>query len=134
MDLNYPARTGESDVTHYSPPHRWLYFPRMRPRQALPLRTAEAVDGGRAGCMCHSACEDPDSPPGAPAGERIDVWVMGFFLRRWGPAGGRTYRNLSTASRAGPKPANPGAHWAARRSWSEWILRTRSAYSAAPIP
>lgn len=79
MDRNYPARTGESDVMRHSPRHRWLYFPQMRPRQALPLRTADAVDDGRAGLMCHCVFEDPDSPPGAPARERIEVRMMGFF-------------------------------------------------------
>ena len=51
-----------------SPRHRWLYFPQMSPRQFLPLRTADAIDGGRAGFMCHSAFEDPDTPPAALAG------------------------------------------------------------------
>jgi hypothetical protein len=63
----------------YSPKHRWLYFPRMAPDQALLLKTYDSETDGRARFMGHSAFEDPTTPSDAPPRESIEVRVMAFF-------------------------------------------------------
>jgi hypothetical protein len=79
MDLKYADRTGEIYAMRYSPKHRWLYFPRMAPDQALLLKTYDSETDGRARFMGHSAFEDPATPPDAPPRESIEVRVMAFF-------------------------------------------------------
>lgn len=79
MDLKYRERTGEIYVMRYSPAHRWVYFPHMRPDQALLLKTYDSETDGRARFMGHSAFEDPTTPPGAPRRESIEVRTMAFF-------------------------------------------------------
>ena len=79
MDLKYQDRTGEIYVMRYSPDHRWYYFPRMQPNQALMLKTYDSETDGRARFMGHSAFEDPTSEPDAPRRESIEVRTMAFF-------------------------------------------------------
>jgi len=78
MDLKYRDRTGEIYVLRYSPTHRWYYFPRMTPKQALLLKTYE-TEPNRASSMGHSAFEDPTSPANASTRESIEVRTMAFF-------------------------------------------------------
>ncbi len=78
MELKYSDRTGEIYVLRYSPTHRWFYFPRMNPEQALLLKTYES-DPNRASSMGHSAFEDPTSPANALTRESIEVRTMAFF-------------------------------------------------------
>ena len=79
MDLKYQDRTGEIYVMRYSPAHRWYYFPKMEPTQALMLKTYDSETDGRARFMGHSAFEDPTSKPDAPRRESIEVRTMAFF-------------------------------------------------------
>ena len=79
MDLKYRERTGEIYVMRYSPKHRWYYFPKMEPNQALLLKTYDSETDGRARFMGHTAFEDPTSPPDAPKRESIEVRTMAFF-------------------------------------------------------
>ncbi|MFT5397214.1 MAG: hypothetical protein ACI85N_002433 [Gammaproteobacteria bacterium] len=78
MELKYSDRTGEIFVFRYSPAHRWYYFPRMTPEQALLLKTYE-TDPERSSSMGHSAFEDPSSPPNAATRESIEIRTMAFF-------------------------------------------------------
>ncbi len=78
MELKYSDRTGEIFVFRYSPKHRWYYFPRMKPDQALLLKTYES-EPKHANSMGHSAFEDPSSPISAPTRESIEVRTMAFF-------------------------------------------------------
>ncbi len=78
MELKYSDRTGEIYVMRYSPSHRWIYFPKMSPEQALLLKTYES-EPGLSSSMGHSAFEDPTSPPDAPTRESIEVRTMAFF-------------------------------------------------------
>ena len=79
MDLKYRERTGEIYVLRHSPKHRWYYFPLMAADQALMLKTYDSETDGRARFMGHSAFEDPNTPPGAPRRESIEVRTMAFF-------------------------------------------------------
>ncbi len=78
MELKYSDRTGEIYVIRYSPKHRWYYFPRMTPEQALLLKTYES-EPGLSSSMGHSAFEDPTSPENAATRESIEVRTMAFF-------------------------------------------------------
>ncbi len=79
MELKYRERTGEIYVMRYSPKHRWVYFPKMEPSQALLLKTYDSETDGRARFMGHSAFEDPTTPPNALKRESIEVRTMAFF-------------------------------------------------------
>jgi len=79
MDLKYRERTGEIYVMRHSPRHRWVYFPQMEADQALLLKTYESETDGRARFMGHTAFEDPNTAPGAPRRESIEVRTMAFF-------------------------------------------------------
>jgi hypothetical protein len=79
MELKYRERTGEIYVMRYSPSHRWYYFPKMEPDQALLLKTYDSETDGRARFMGHSAFEDPTTPADALKRESIEVRTMAFF-------------------------------------------------------
>lgn len=79
MELKYRERTGEIYVMRYAPQHRWYYFPRMRPDQALLLKTYDSETDGRARFMGHSAFEDPNTPANARRRQSIELRTMAFF-------------------------------------------------------
>lgn len=77
-DLKYRDRTGEVYSVAYSPAHRWFYFPRMRPEEALLLKCFDS-DEHRTRFTAHSAFEDPSSPPNAAPRESIEARTILFF-------------------------------------------------------
>ena len=77
-DLRYPDRLGEIYSLRFSPAHRWFYFSRMRPDEAMLLKCYDS-DAARARFTAHSAFEDPTSAPDAPARESIEVRILAFF-------------------------------------------------------
>lgn len=79
MELKYRERTGEIFVMRHAPSHRWVYFPRMRPDQAILLKTYDSETDGRARFAGHTAFEDPTTPPDAKRRESIEVRTMAFF-------------------------------------------------------
>ncbi len=79
MELKYRERTGEIYVMRHSDQHRWWYFPRMTPDQALLLKTYDSATDGRARFMGHTAFEDPTTPPNALKRQSIEIRTMAFF-------------------------------------------------------
>jgi len=79
MPLRYRERNGEIFVMRHAPEHRWWYFPQMRPDHALLLKTYESERDGRARFLGHSAFEDPNTAPDAPARESIELRTIAFF-------------------------------------------------------
>ncbi len=79
LALRYPERTGEIFTMRHSANHKWYYFPKMDPSQALLLKCYDSEVDGRARFMPHSAFEDPTSPPDAPTRESIEVRTIAFF-------------------------------------------------------
>ncbi|MGI9500387.1 MAG: CmcJ/NvfI family oxidoreductase [Geminicoccaceae bacterium] len=79
MELKYRERTGEIYVMRHSADHRWWYFPRMTPEQALLLKTYDSATDGRARFMGHTAFEDPNTPPNALKRQSIEIRTMAFF-------------------------------------------------------
>ncbi|MGH8012282.1 MAG: CmcJ/NvfI family oxidoreductase [Candidatus Binataceae bacterium] len=78
-DLIYPNRRGETYAVTYNPRHRWYYFPRMMPDEALLLKCYDTIADGRARFTAHTAFADPDSPADAPARESIETRAFVFF-------------------------------------------------------
>jgi hypothetical protein len=79
MKLRYRDRDGEIFVLRHAPQHRWWYFPRMTPDQAILLKTYESETDGRARFIGHSAFEDPNTPTDAPMRESIEIRTIAFF-------------------------------------------------------
>ena len=79
MELKYRERTGEIFVMRHSENHKWWYFPRMTPDQALLLKTYDSETDGRARFMSHTAFEDPNTPSNALNRQSIEVRSMAFF-------------------------------------------------------
>lgn len=78
-DLIYQDRTGEVYSVAYNPKHRWYYFPRMQPNEALLLKCYDSATDGRARFTAHTAFEDPTSPPDAKPRESIEARMLVFF-------------------------------------------------------
>ena len=79
MELKYRERTGEIYVLRHNPDHRWWYFPRMTPDQALLLKTYDSETDGRARFMGHTAFEDPNTPADAKKRQSVEIRTMAFF-------------------------------------------------------
>ena len=78
-DRAYPDRIGETYQIAYAPEHRWYYFPRMTRDEALVFKVYDSAKDGRARFTAHTAFEDPNTPPGAPERESIEMRTIAFF-------------------------------------------------------
>jgi hypothetical protein len=78
-DLKYPDRTGEIYSVTFSPRHRWYYFPRMTPDEAVLIKCYDSADDGRARFTAHGAFDDPTAGPDAPPRESIEARTLAFF-------------------------------------------------------
>ena len=72
-------RVGEIHLASYNPAHRWLYFPAMRPDEALLLKTFDSATDGRARWSLHTAFDNPAPPPGAKPRQSIESRAFVFF-------------------------------------------------------
>ncbi len=77
-DLLYRDRKGEVYSMRYTAKHRWYYFPRMRPDEAMLLKCFDSARD-RARFTAHSAFDDPTSPANARSRESIEVRTLAFF-------------------------------------------------------
>ena len=77
-DLLYRDRKGEVYSMRFAPKHRWYYFPRMRPDEAMLLKCYDSAHD-RARFTAHSAFDDPTSPVDARSRESIEVRTLAFF-------------------------------------------------------
>jgi len=78
-ERHYPDRIGQTYAITYNPAHRWYWFPRMRPDEALVFKTYESVKEGRARWTAHTAFDDPSAPPDARPRESIEIRTLAFF-------------------------------------------------------
>jgi hypothetical protein len=78
-ERRYRGRTGQTYAITYDPGHRWYWFPRMRPDEALVFKVYDSLRDGRARWTAHTAFADPASPPGAPPRESIEIRTLAFF-------------------------------------------------------
>jgi hypothetical protein len=78
-ERRYPNRVGETYQIKHNPAHRWVYFPRMQPDEAIVFKVYDSMTDGRARFTPHVSFDDPQSPPNAPARQSIEVRTMAFF-------------------------------------------------------
>src|SRR5204862_6765573 len=78
-ERRYPGRVGQTYAIRYNPGHRWYWFPRMRPDEALVFKVYESVQDGRARWTAHTAFADPHMPPHARPRESIEIRTLAFF-------------------------------------------------------
>ena len=72
-------RIGEVQQVTYNPAHRWFYYPRLQPDEALLIKTYDSATDGRARYSVHTAFEDPSAAPDAPPRESIESRAFLFF-------------------------------------------------------
>jgi len=78
-DLVYSNRTGETYSIAFNAEHRWFYFSRMQPDEALLLKNYDSATQVRARVSPHSAFEDPTAPADAPPRESIELRAFVFY-------------------------------------------------------
>jgi hypothetical protein len=78
-ELVYRERVGETYGFLYNPKHRWYYFPRLEPNEAILLKCYDSKDDGRARFTAHTSFDDPNSPPNAAPRESIEVRALVFW-------------------------------------------------------
>lgn len=76
--LIYPDRQGEIYGLSYNRAHRWTYFPRMTPDEAILIKGYDSATDGRARFTPHSGFIDPSTRADAPARESIEVRAFLF--------------------------------------------------------
>lgn len=78
-DLVYRDKTGETYSFLANPQHRWFYFPRLRPDEALLLKIYDSREDGAARLTAHTAFEDPHSSPAAAPRRSIELRALLFW-------------------------------------------------------
>lgn len=78
-ERRYPNRVGETYQISYNPDHQWFYFPKMARNEALVFKVYDSAKDGRSRFVAHTAFKDPNTPPGAPARESIEMRTLAFF-------------------------------------------------------
>jgi hypothetical protein len=77
-DLVYPDKVGETCSFTWNPAHRWYWFPRLRPDEALLLKIHDSREDV-ARFTAHTAFEDPGGAPEAPARRSIELRALVFW-------------------------------------------------------
>ncbi|CAG9205004.1 Methyltransferase [Paraburkholderia tropica] len=78
-DLVYRDKIGETYSFLANPRHRWFYFPRLRPDEALLLKIYDSRDDGTARLTAHTAFDDPDTPEDAAPRRSIELRALVFW-------------------------------------------------------
>ena len=78
-DLKYRDRTGEVYSVVFNPNHRWFYFPKMEPDEALLLKCYDSAVDGRARFTAHTGIDDPTTASDAAPRESIEARTLVFF-------------------------------------------------------
>jgi hypothetical protein len=77
-ERRYPHRVGQTYRLKYNPNHRWIYFPDMRPDEAIVFKVYDSEKDGRARFTAHTSFEDPSTQPGAPPRQSIEMRAFAF--------------------------------------------------------
>ena len=78
-DLVYPDKVGETFSFTYNPAHRWYYFPKLRPDEALLLKIYDSREDGAARLTAHTAFEDPTTSKNAAPRRSIELRALVFW-------------------------------------------------------
>lgn len=76
MDANRPPLYGYN--LSYNPAHRWYYMPRMQPEEMYAFKLYDS-DATRPQWTGHTAIVDPETPPGAPARQSMEIRTISFI-------------------------------------------------------
>ncbi|MDG2004893.1 MAG: CmcJ/NvfI family oxidoreductase [Novosphingobium sp.] len=79
MERRAGDRIGEMQQATFDPNHRWYYFARMAPNEALVFKTFDSSQDGPARRSLHSAFENTSAATDAPPRESIETRVFAFF-------------------------------------------------------
>ena len=78
-ERRYPHRVGQTYRLKYNPKHRWIYFPNMRPDEAIVFKVYDSQKDGRARFTGHTSFHDPATQPGALPRQSIEMRAFAFF-------------------------------------------------------
>jgi len=78
-ERRYPHRVGQTYRLKYNPNHRWIYFPEMRPDEAIVFKVYDSEKDGRARFTAHTSFNDPTSPADSPPRQSIESRAFAFF-------------------------------------------------------
>jgi hypothetical protein len=78
-DLIYRDKVGETYAVAQNPAHRWFYFPKMQPNEALLIKCFDSDEANPGRFTAHTAFDDPTTPPDAVPRECIEVRALVFF-------------------------------------------------------
>ena len=78
-ELIYPDRVGQTFSVRWHAAHRWHYRRGLRPDQALLIKGHDSATDGRARLCAHGAFDDPETPPGTPPRQSIEVRTLVFW-------------------------------------------------------
>ena len=78
-ERRYPHRVGQTYRLKYNPDHRWIYFPEMRPNEAIVFKVYDSEKDGRARFTAHTSFEDPATPADASPRQSIEMRAFAFF-------------------------------------------------------
>jgi hypothetical protein len=76
MDASRPSLYGFN--LSYNPAHRWYYVPRMQPDELYAFKLYDS-EPGVPQWTGHTAIIDPDTPPGAPARQSMEIRTISFI-------------------------------------------------------
>ena len=78
-ERRYQNRVGQTYAITYNPDHRWYWFPRMTPDEALVFKVYDSQRDGTARWTAHTAFDDPTTQPGARQRESVEIRSLAFF-------------------------------------------------------
>ena len=79
LQRRYSYRTAEVYHISYSSEHKWLYFPKMTPDEALVFKVFDTDPDAGIRFTAHSAFDDPCTPPDANPRESIELRALALF-------------------------------------------------------
>jgi hypothetical protein len=75
----YPNWEGQTYWITHHPGHRWYWFPRMRPTEALVFKNYDSITDGRARWTPHTTFVDPTAAAHARPRESIEIRAIAFY-------------------------------------------------------
>jgi hypothetical protein len=79
LQRRYSYRTAEVYHISYNKNHKWLYFPKMTPDEALIFKVFDTNADAGVRFTAHSAFDDPSTPADAKPRESIELRALAFF-------------------------------------------------------
>lgn len=76
--LTFAHRVGETYTVVHAPTQRWVYFPRVRPDEAVVLKTYDSRQNVARFCL-HSAFSLPPTDPPAPPRASVEIRCLVLF-------------------------------------------------------